>query len=79
MIGLETAIASTLALVRSGHLSPMRWVDSLSLAPAKLVPDLDAGTLRAGERGRTSPSSTPTVAGPSREKRYARSRSTPPC
>lgn len=48
--GLETAIASTLALVRSGHLSAMRWVDSLSLAPAKLVPDLDAGTLRAGAR-----------------------------
>ncbi len=48
--GLETAIASTLALVRSGHLSPMRWVDSLSLSPAKLVPDLDAGTLRAGAR-----------------------------
>jgi dihydroorotase len=29
----------------------MRWVDSLSLAPAKLVPDLDAGTLRAWRAG----------------------------
>ena len=37
-------------LVRSGDLSPMRWVDSLSLSAAKLVPDLDAGTLRAGAR-----------------------------
>jgi dihydroorotase len=48
--GLETAIASTLALVRGGHLSAMRWAESLSTSPAKLVPDLDAGSLHEGVR-----------------------------
>ena len=46
--GLETAIGSMFQLVRDGALSPMRLVESLSTAPARLIPDFEGGSLREG-------------------------------
>ncbi len=46
--GLETALAMLLGLVREGAMTPMRLIESLTRSPAKLIPDLDAGTLREG-------------------------------
>lgn len=46
--GLETAIASMLGLVRDGTLTPLRFVETLSSAPARLVPDFQGGSLREG-------------------------------
>ncbi|MGB5811321.1 MAG: dihydroorotase [Polyangiales bacterium] len=46
--GLESAIASLLGLVRDGTLSRTRFVESLSTAPSRLIPDSDAGSLREG-------------------------------
>lgn len=46
--GLESAIASLLSLVRDDVLSPMRLVEALSTAPARLIPDSEAGSLREG-------------------------------
>jgi dihydroorotase len=50
IIGLQTAVPATLALVHSGMVSPKRWVESLTVAPAKLLnlSPLEAGTLRKG-------------------------------
>ena len=47
MIGLETAVAVTLELVREGVLSPLEFVRRLSTNPASLLA-LEGGTLRKG-------------------------------
>ncbi|MEK6578450.1 MAG: dihydroorotase, partial [Bdellovibrionota bacterium] len=47
IIGLQTAIPATLELVHQKIVSPKRWVESLSSAPAKLL-NLPLGTLRIG-------------------------------
>ncbi len=46
--GLETAIASMLQLVRDGVFKPLRFVEALSTAPARLIPDFQGGSLREG-------------------------------
>ena len=46
--GLESAIGSMLGLVRDGLIKPMRLVETLSTAPARLIPDCDGGSLREG-------------------------------
>ena len=46
--GLESAIGSMLQLVRDGVLRPLRLVETLSTAPARLIPDYEGGTLRKG-------------------------------
>jgi dihydroorotase len=48
--GLETAIPMLVRLARDGHVRPLRMVEALSTAPARLVPDLEAGSLREGAR-----------------------------
>lgn len=47
IIGLQTAVPVTLDLVHSGVVSARRWVESLTIAPAKLL-GLPLGTLREG-------------------------------
>jgi dihydroorotase len=46
--GLESAIGSMLGLVRDGVLNPLRFVETLSTAPARLIPDCENGSLREG-------------------------------
>lgn len=48
--GLESAIGSMLRLVRDGVFKPLRFVESLSTAPARLIPDFEGGSLREGRR-----------------------------
>ena len=48
--GLETAIASVLQLVRNDTIKPLRFVEALSTAPARLIPDFEGGSLREGKR-----------------------------
>ncbi|MGB5548305.1 MAG: dihydroorotase, partial [Polyangiales bacterium] len=48
--GLESAIASMFQLVRDGVIKPMRLVESLSTAPARLLPDYEGGSLKVGRR-----------------------------
>ncbi len=48
--GLESAIGATLRLVREGVLPPLRFVEALSTAPARLIPDFEGGSLREGRR-----------------------------
>lgn len=48
--GLETAIASLLRLVEDGAMTPLRLVEALSTAPARLIPDFEGGSLREGKR-----------------------------
>lgn len=48
IIGVQTAVPVTLALVHAGIVSPRRWVESLTRAPARLF-NLDYGTLRTGK------------------------------
>ncbi len=48
--GLETAIGSMFQLVRSGVLKPLRFVEALSTAPARLLPDFEGGSLKVGRR-----------------------------
>jgi dihydroorotase len=48
--GLETAIGSMFQLVRDGVLKPLRLVEALSTAPARLLPDFEGGSLRKGQR-----------------------------
>jgi dihydroorotase len=48
--GLETAIGSMFQLVRDGVFKPLRFVESLSTAPARLIPDFEGGSLREGRR-----------------------------
>jgi dihydroorotase len=47
IIGLQTAIPLTLKLVHDGIVSPLRWVESLTVKPARLL-KLPHGTLRVG-------------------------------
>ncbi len=47
VVGLETSAAVTFRLVQDQTLGLMRWVESLTLAPARLL-KLDAGTLKTG-------------------------------
>jgi len=49
MIGLDTALASLLELVRDGTLTATRLVEALSTSPSK-VARLDGGTLKVGAR-----------------------------
>lgn len=49
--GLESAIGSMLGLVRDGVLKPLRFVEALSTAPARLLPDFEGGSLREGRLG----------------------------
>lgn len=46
--GLETAVATLLSLVRDGVLTPLRLVEALSTAPARLLGDSERGHLRVG-------------------------------
>jgi dihydroorotase len=46
--GLESAIGSMLGLVRDGVIRPLRLVEALSTAPARLLPDFEGGSLREG-------------------------------
>ncbi len=48
IIGLQTAVPLTLELVHRGIISPMRWVESLTYEPARLL-KLPYGTLRIGQ------------------------------
>ena len=50
MLGLETAVAVSLALVREGALSPLGLVQRLSTEAARIF-DLEGGTLRVGAPG----------------------------
>jgi dihydroorotase len=47
IIGLQTAVPVTFALVRDGIVSLDRWVESMTLAPARLL-KLPLGTLKVG-------------------------------
>jgi dihydroorotase len=47
IIGLQTAVPLTLKLVHEGIIPVNRWVESLTLAPARLL-RVDHGTLRVG-------------------------------
>jgi dihydroorotase len=47
IIGLQTALSVTLDLVHRGIVTPARWVEALSLAPARLL-RIPQGTLRKG-------------------------------
>ncbi len=47
LIGLETAVAVTLELVRSGELAPLEWVRRLSSNPARIL-GLPGGSLQVG-------------------------------
>jgi dihydroorotase len=47
IIGLQTALPVTLKLVTEGRLSPSRWIESLSLAPARIL-NLPYGNLKRG-------------------------------
>ena len=48
IIGLQTAVPLTLGLVHNGTISLHRWVESLTIKPAKLL-NLPYGTLRVGQ------------------------------
>jgi len=48
IIGLQTAVPLTLGLVHQGIISAKRWVESLTLAPARLL-HLPYGTLQIGK------------------------------
>ena len=48
--GLETAIGSMFQLVRDGVLTPLRFVEALSTAPSRLLPDFEGGSLKVGRR-----------------------------
>lgn len=47
ILGLQTAVPVTLDLVHRGQLSPRRWIESLTAAPARLL-GLSAGGLAIG-------------------------------
>jgi dihydroorotase len=49
MVGVETALPTLLTLVRAGALTPLRLVECLSTAPAR-IGRLEGGTLREGAR-----------------------------
>ena len=50
ILGLQTAVPVTLALVHSGTVSLNRWIDSLTLKPARFL-GLPYGTLQKGRPG----------------------------
>jgi dihydroorotase len=50
MIGLETAVAVTMALVREGYLTPLEYVRRLSTQPARIF-GLEGGSLAEGSLG----------------------------
>jgi dihydroorotase len=76
VIGLETAVAVTLDLVREGDLSPLAWAARLSANPARIL-NLPGGSLAAGEPADV------TVIDPARRwtydpaKGYSKSRNSP--
>jgi dihydroorotase len=47
VIGLQTCVPLTYRLVLDGQLSLARWVEALTLAPARLL-NLELGTLKVG-------------------------------
>lgn len=51
VIGLETLVPLSLALVRSGKLKPLRWAELVSSAPARLLGLKCKGTLKPGMDG----------------------------
>jgi dihydroorotase len=48
--GLETAVASLLALVREGKLSATRLIEAMTISAVRLFPEMDGGTLSVGQR-----------------------------
>ncbi len=48
ILGVQTTLPLTLKLVHEGILTPMRWVESLTLKPARLL-NLPYGTLKVGQ------------------------------
>jgi dihydroorotase len=48
--GLETAVPVLLSLVREEVLTPLRFAEVLSTAPARLLPDYEGGSLAEGRR-----------------------------
>jgi dihydroorotase len=48
--GLETAVPVLLGLVREGVLSPLRFAEVMSSAPARSIPDFEGGGLSVGGR-----------------------------
>jgi dihydroorotase len=51
VVGLETALGLALRLVHDGVFDPVRMVEMMSIAPARLLRLEDAGTLASGARG----------------------------
>jgi dihydroorotase len=47
ILGLETTVPVTLEMVHDDRMSVMRWIDSLTIAPAKLL-KLEEGRLKVG-------------------------------
>jgi len=77
MVGFETALALTFTeLVEPGHLEPMRAVECLSSAPARIF-RLDCGTLRPGSRADVTVIDTQREWVVDREKLLSRSKNTP--
>lgn len=48
VIGLQTAVPLTLSPVWSGQVSPLRWIDSLTLSPARML-GIPGGRLAPGQ------------------------------
>jgi dihydroorotase len=48
VIGLQTAVPLTLSPVWSGQVSPLRWIDSLTLSPARML-GIPGGKLAPGQ------------------------------
>ncbi len=48
IVGLETILPLSLSLVREGHLSPSRWVELVSAAPAEIL-GVEGGSLAPGQ------------------------------
>ncbi|MCA9583077.1 MAG: dihydroorotase [Myxococcales bacterium] len=46
--GLETAVPILLGLVREGSLSAQRFIEALTTAPSRLIPDGEVGSLKEG-------------------------------
>jgi dihydroorotase len=47
IIGIQTALSKTFELVQKEHLSPMRWIESLTQKPAEIL-NLPHGSLKKG-------------------------------
>ena len=48
--GLETTIGGLLSLVREQMMTPMRLIEALTVAPAKLLADSELGSIAVGKR-----------------------------